>query len=135
MVDKHEFEDRLPRIYEAALGESYPGKPLDEHLPLGADMIDALSEVVDDRLHFELVRELLDIEQRHRAQVRRAGLFDSLEKALRKGFYADAGDALDRALQRKAALQRSNDDPANAEDTSLLVADGWVRQKNPEGVE
>lgn len=32
-----------------------------------------------------LLRELLDVEQRHRAQVRRAGLFESLEKALRRG--------------------------------------------------
>ena len=94
VVDKHEFEDHLPGIYEAAIGEPYPGGPLDEHLPLGPDMIESLLEVVgEDRLHFELVRELLDVEQRHRAQVRRAGLFESLEKALRRGFYDDEEDA------------------------------------------
>ena len=103
VVDKHEFEDHLPGIYEAAMGEPYPGGPLDEHLPLGPDMIEALLEVVgEDRLHFELVRELLDVEQRHRAQVRRAGLFESLEKALRRGFYDDEEDATMRAHQRKA---------------------------------
>ena len=36
VVEKHEFEDHLPGIYEAAMGEPYPGGPLDEHLPLGA---------------------------------------------------------------------------------------------------
>ena len=61
----------------------------------------------DDRLHFELVRELLDIEQRHRAQARRAGLFESLEKALRRGFYDDEADATARAHQRRDALQRA----------------------------
>ncbi len=111
VVDKHEFEDHLPGIYEAAMGEPYPGGPLDEHLPLGPDMIEALLEVVgEDRLHFELVRELLDVEQRHRAQVRRAGLFESLEKALRRGFYDDEEDATMRAHQRKAAIDRTPPD-------------------------
>lgn len=128
VVDKHEFEDRLPSIYEAAIGKPYPGRPLDEHLPLGADMIDSLAEVAgEDRLHFELVRELLDVEQRHRAQVRRAGLFESLEKSLRKGFYDDEADATTRAQKRKAAMDRT---PVGTDDDSpdpLDVADGYVR--------
>lgn len=128
VVDKHEFEDHLPGIYAAAMGEPYPGRPLDEHLPLGPDMIEALLEVVgDDRLHFELVRELLDVEQRHRAQVRRAGLFESLEKALRRGFYDDEEDATMRAHKRKAAIDRT---PLESEDGSLDpldLADGYVR--------
>lgn len=128
VVDKHEFEDHLPGIYEAAIGEPYPGGPLDEHLPLGPDMIESLREVVgEDRLHFELVRELLDVEQRHRAQVRRAGLFESLEKALRRGFYDDEEDATSRAHKRKAAIDRT---PPEAEDGTpdpLDVADGYVR--------
>lgn len=127
VVDKHEFEDHLPGIYEAAIGEPYPGKPLDEHLPLGADMIASLQEVVgEDRLHFELVRELLDIEQRHRAQVRRAGLFESLEKALRKGFYDDEADATLRAQKRKAAMERVPAEPDRSPDP-LDLADGYAR--------
>jgi DNA sulfur modification protein DndC len=132
VVEKHEFEDRLPRIYEKAMGEPYPGGPLDEHLPLGSDMIDALQTVVgDDRLHFELVRELLDIEQRQRAQVRRAGLFESLDKALRRGFYDDIEDATERARKRKSALDRVPDEPSESEPDPLDVADGYVRAKEP----
>lgn len=127
VVEKHEFEDNLPRIYKAATGEPYPGRPLDEHLPLGADAVEVLSEVVgDDRLHFELVRELLDVEQRHRSRARRAGLFDSLEKALRRGFYENEDDATERALNRKSALERP-DIPAQDEPDPLDVADGFVR--------
>src|SRR5262249_2370767 len=108
VVDKHEFEDHLPGIYQAAIGAPYPGRPLDEHLPPGPDMVEILRSVAsDDRLHFELVRELLDIEQRHRAQARRVGLFESLEKALRRGFYDDEADATARAHQRKAAMERT----------------------------
>ncbi|MCG7607951.1 sulfurtransferase DndC [Mycobacterium syngnathidarum] len=128
VVDKHEFEDHLPGIYESAMGEAYPGKPLDEHLPLGANMISALQEVAGgDRLHFELVRELLDIEQRHRAQVRRAGLFESLEKALRRGFYDDEADAASRARERKAALERVPEESDAMRPDPLDVADGYVR--------
>jgi DNA sulfur modification protein DndC len=131
VVEKHEFEDALPGVYESAMGEPYPGRPLDEHLPLGADMIDTLRGVAEDRLHFEMVRELLDIEQRHRAQARRAGLFDSLEKALRRGFYDDEADATARAHHRKATLERStNTDEPNP----LDIADGYVRPATSEVV-
>lgn len=123
VVDKHEFEDSVPRIYESAIGESYPGRPLDEHLPLGAEMMAALEEVAgEDRLHLEMVREMLDIEQRHRAQVRRAGLFESLNKAVRRGFYDDEEDALARARARAAAAA------GPVEPNPVDVADGYVRQ-------
>ncbi|WP_342215780.1 DNA phosphorothioation system sulfurtransferase DndC [Nocardia farcinica] len=132
VVDKHEFEDKLPRIYEATIGEPYPGRPLDEHLPLGSEMIAALQEVATDRLHFELVRELLDIEQRHRAQVRRAGLFEALEKALRKGFYDDEDDALAHAITRRDVLSKAKPETSPPEVDSLLRADGYVRSKGAE---
>lgn len=125
VVDKHEFEDNLPQIYREVLGEPYPGRPLDEHLPLGPHTVEVLREVTDDGdLHFELVRELLDIEQRHRAQARRAGLFESLEKALRRGFYDDEADATARARHRQAALTRAR---ANDEPDPLDLADGYIR--------
>ncbi|MBO0879187.1 MAG: DNA phosphorothioation system sulfurtransferase DndC [Mycobacterium sp.] len=115
VVDKHEFEDRLPIIYQEATGQSYPGTPMDEHLPLGTEDVALLQELAgDDRLHFELVRELLDVEQRHRAMTRRAGLFDALEDALRRGFYTDATDATERALRRRDIRQppQASDDQA-----------------------
>jgi DNA sulfur modification protein DndC len=105
VVDKHEFEDALPVIFRGATGQDYPGRPLDEQLPLGSVEVEILTELCgEDVLHRELVRTLLDIEQRHRTQVRRAGLFDALTKALTRGFYTDAQDATDRALQRRQAL-------------------------------
>ncbi len=102
VVDKHEFEDNLPRIYETAVGQPYPGKPMDNHLALGPQDIALLRELSDgDELHFELVRELLDIEQRHRSMTRRAGLFDTLEQSLKRGFYTDADDAVARVNLRR----------------------------------
>src|SRR5687767_5176655 len=99
-------------------------------------MIEALREVVgEDRLHFELVRELLDIEQRHRAQVRRAGLFESLEKALRRGFYDDEEDATTRAHKRKAAIDRTPPDADDGSPDPLDVADGYVVRTTAESAQ
>jgi DNA sulfur modification protein DndC len=130
VVDKHEFEDRLPVIYAEATGESYPGRTLDEHLPLGLTIIEELRGITNgDRLHFEMVRELLDIEQRHRARARRAGLFTELESALHRGFYDDEADAMARAQDRKDKLSRAvrdNPDPVDEED-------GFVREVTGDG--
>jgi DNA sulfur modification protein DndC len=101
VTGKHEFEDSLPRIYQEATGTPYPGGPLDDHLPLGADTVAVLRELCgEDRAHFELVRSLLDIEQRHSLQARRAGLFDDLDAALRRGAYDDEQDATEHARRR-----------------------------------
>ncbi|WP_102417215.1 DNA phosphorothioation system sulfurtransferase DndC [Mycobacterium sp. 4858] len=133
VVEKHEFEDHLPAIYEQAMGTPYPGGPLDEHLPLGPELVDTLRDVTGgDRLHFELVRELLDIEQRYRSQTRRAGLFDSLEGAIRRSFYDDETDATLRAQRRKAAKDRT--DESAEEPDPLDIADGYVRQATEEVV-
>lgn len=106
VVEKHEFEDALPRIYAEGTGRPYPGKPLDEALPLGAVEVELLAEICgDDRLHFETVRELLDVERRHRNQLRRAGLFPALEKALTKGFYRDKADAVDFARRQRSTRE------------------------------
>ena len=124
VVDKHEFEDRLPVIYREATGEPYEGVPMDEHLPLDADDVALLRELAgDDRLHFELVRELLDVEQRHRAMTRRAGLFDALEGAMRRGFYAT-----ERALRRRDVRQSQ---PAEDDATTLFDVDPIFAREAP----
>ncbi|MGE3795235.1 MAG: DNA phosphorothioation system sulfurtransferase DndC [Dehalococcoidia bacterium] len=114
VMDKHEFEDRLPVIYEDTLLEHFPGRNLDSSLPLGRDELELLEELCgEDRIHYEMVRELLDVERRHRAMVRRAGLFEQLERALKRGFYTDKDDAIERARMHrdlKSVPVRSIDD-------------------------
>jgi len=98
LVDKHELEDSLPRIYRAVTGEPYPGRPVDDNLVLGeAEMIELSKLCGDDRLHYELTRELLSVTRQQRSQGRRSGLFDQLEKTFRRHFYDDKEDALNRA--------------------------------------
>lgn len=122
VVDKHELEDTLPRIYLEATGESYPGRPLDDNLVLGeAEMRDLAVLCGDDRLHYELIRELLSITRQQRSLGRRAGLFEQLERTFRRHFYDDKEDALDRAQriadERKQRQEKRNyvSEPAQEE--------------------
>lgn len=98
VVDKHELEDSLPRIYREATGEAYPGTTLDDSLVLGEEDMKTLRETCgDDRLHYELTRELLSLTWQQRNTARRARLHEQLEKTFARHFYDDRDDALARA--------------------------------------
>jgi DNA sulfur modification protein DndC len=98
VVDKHELEDSLPRIYEEVTGDVYPGAPLDDDLVLGASEMAILVEACgEDRLHYELSRELLSITRQQRNAARRSGLFENIQTTFKKHFYEDEADALKRA--------------------------------------
>jgi len=106
VVEKHEMEDTLPRIYAEATGEPYPGQRLDDNLVLGESELSVLREVCgNDRLHYEMTRELLSVERQQRAHARRAGLFEQLEKSIRRHYYDDAADAT--AMARRHAGARA----------------------------
>ncbi|HOW67750.1 MAG TPA: DNA phosphorothioation system sulfurtransferase DndC [Candidatus Paceibacterota bacterium] len=106
VVEKHEMEDSLPRIYQEATGEAYPGARLDDNLVLGESEMQLLREVCgEDRLQFELARELLSVERQQRAQARRAGLFERLEKSISRHYYDSREDAIDMARRHQAARE------------------------------
>lgn len=111
VIDKHEFEDCLPGIYKEVTGDHFNAEDLTGHLPLGSDELALLSDLCkDDYLHYEMVRDLLDVERRHRFMVRRAGLFDELEKAITKSFFEDETDAHEFAA-RSAELREAEPTP------------------------
>jgi DNA sulfur modification protein DndC len=99
VMDKHELEDALPRIYRESTGNEYPGEALDDNLVLDEkDMTDLKDIVGDDSLQYELTRELLSLTQQQRTSARRAGLYGQIEKALSRHFYDSPEDAVLRAL-------------------------------------
>jgi DNA sulfur modification protein DndC len=101
VMDKHEIEDNLPRIYGEATGTPYPGRPLDDNLVIRAMEMQVLAEICgEDRLHYELVRELLSITSQMRSSRRRVGLYERLEKAFRRSAYQDRDEAIAIARQR-----------------------------------
>lgn len=107
VVEKHEIEDSLPSLYERATGRVYPGKTLDENLMFGREEMAILQDVCGgDRVHYELSRELLDVERRFRTMSRRAGLFSAIDDAIKRGFYENEADATQMALSRQGARER-----------------------------
>jgi len=61
----------------------------------------------DDRIHFQLVRELISVERNYRTMARRAGLFQALEKSIKRHFYKDEEDGVERALEEKTGRERA----------------------------
>lgn len=106
--EKYEIEDSLPVIYEAIMGNPFPDNNFTDDQPIGREEISLLKEICgSDDLHFQLTRQLLAVEAKHRGLVRRSGLFEELEGAFRRGFYADADDATERAREIKTRVERA----------------------------
>ena len=102
VLEKHEIEDRLPEIYMQEAGTLFPAQPFDDIQPFGAEEMGILKSLCsDDQLHFELIRELLDVERSYRTMARRSNLFGRLERAFRRGFYDNREDAASRAFRRQ----------------------------------
>ena len=115
VMDKHELEDHLPGIYQKTTGEPYSGRPLDDNLVVGADDMRLLEELCGpDRIHYELTRELLDVARRNRNLTRRARIYEDIEAAFKRGFYADADDAAAKARKHQKAVLRAR----NARETT-----------------
>lgn len=107
VVDKHEIEDLLPAIHEEATGRPFAGERLDDGACFSAQDLALLKEVCgDDRVRYETLRELLEVERKHRVATRRSGLFDALEKTLRRGLHDDETSALEFALPQHEAKQQ-----------------------------
>lgn len=111
VMDKHELEDRLPVIYREVTGEPYPGRPLDDNLVLGQEEMQELADICgEDSLHYQLSRELMGLTIQQRNSARRSGVYEQIEKALRRSFYEDEEDALKRA-RRMAAEKKEIEQP------------------------
>lgn len=111
VVEKHEIEDNLPRVFEDATGVPYPTGRLDDNLVFGHAEIELLKDICgDDDLHFQLTRELLSIEKRYGSMLRRVGIFEAIEKAFRRSFYDDELDAVEHARYRRDVLDDAQSD-------------------------
>jgi DNA sulfur modification protein DndC len=100
---KHEIEDRLPRIYEEATGLPYPRPGTDDNRIFSSEEVELLRSIAHapddaDELHFQLLRELLHVEQSYRTASRRAGIYEAFDKALERGAFTREDEALAFAL-------------------------------------
>ena len=124
VVEKHEIEDCLPKIYKEVTGEDFPGRPFNDTSSFGAEDIALLKQVCDDGgdsegIRFQVIRELLHIENQHRSMARRSGLYKALDKALERGAFENEAEAEAFALRRHDAVQEAQTGVDNAEVKSL----------------
>jgi DNA sulfur modification protein DndC len=101
LVEKHEIEDRLPKIYEEVTNKPFPEQGLQHYHCFGESELELLKEVCgsDDRLGYEMIRELLDIEWDYQTKLRRAGLHEKMEYSIRRSFYKNKEEAIEFTLE------------------------------------
>jgi len=107
VLEKHEIEDLLPRIYTEVTGEPFQDRPLLDGSPWGWEEFEILRQLcgAENRLQYEMIRVLLHVEQSYRTAARRSGLYENLEAAIRRGFYRDADDAVQYTTDRLRRLR------------------------------
>lgn len=130
--EKHEIEDSLPVIYEEAMGVPYPNGRDDDNQVFSRSDVELLREVSGgltgpDEMLFRLTRELLHVEQGYRSATRRVGIYDEMEKALRKHAFDNEQDALGYAMERAAQLTKLKA-RAGAADDVVIASEGTGAQ-------
>ena len=123
VLEKHEIEDLLPSIYQEETRTSFPDPTALESSPWGDDEFRLLREACTNDLQYQMLRELLHVEQRYRTAARRAGLYEVLEDAIRRSFYDDEADAVARARRRHQALHTEESDAPGAEPAVVPVTE------------
>jgi DNA sulfur modification protein DndC len=120
--EKHEIEDTLPKIYEEATGEQFPGLSIDETQTFKPEDLQVLKEICTsaedvDGIHYQMLREMLHIEQKYKGAYRRHGIFEALEKTVQQHAFLNKEDALAYKLtQKKSEISENQSEDINEED-------------------
>lgn len=121
ITEKAEFEDALPKIYAEATGQPYPTPEGYSRVCNGlGSTVDLLRECCDgDETLFDACRHLLVADWGMRDKVRRAGIYEALDKALARGTFRNAEEAIaalrpgyEAKQHRREAVQALNDEMA-----------------------
>jgi DNA sulfur modification protein DndC len=94
VLEKHELEDTLPQIYEKCTGSVFPGLSMDDSMGLKSKDFTKLKEIcADDTGTYELIRELIGVENSVKFASKRSKLLDDFEKTFKKYAFANRKDA------------------------------------------
>lgn len=133
VLEKHEFTDTLPSIYEEIMGKPFSDPEWIAPEAFKREEWDILKEVVnelypDEELAFEMAYSLIDIENHSNSLNQRKGVSDALESCIHRTFYKNEEDAtayyLDMVTRKKdlggkyneKALDNSYDDPTEEDE-------------------
>ena len=123
--EKHEIEDSLPRIYKEATGKRYPAQSIDEGQIFKSEDLEILKEICKglddpDDIHYQMLREMLHVEQAYRGAYRRSGIFETLEKTVKQHAFLNKEDALAFKLTQ---ANSDSEDNANEELVEIDLTD------------
>jgi DNA sulfur modification protein DndC len=120
--DKREIEDLLPRLYTEVMNETFVDET-ETAVAIDFEALNLLEQVTaGDRLHYETLRNLIDVEAAHRKSgnsIARRGLFSELEAVIETGFFTGRDDALQWARGRPS---NTNSDPYPITPSSGVIA-------------
>lgn len=105
VLEKHEFDDSLPRIYESVTGEKFDDPNWLDLEAYGHDEWLLLEQTCkelfrEEELSFEMMYNLIAIENEANSINQRKGILDSLESCIKHNFYADETDATEYYAMR-----------------------------------
>lgn len=118
--ERNETEDFVPQIYKEATNRNYPFPKINENLVFSREDLSLLERLnsknnsIDD-IHYQLTRNLLNIEKEFSSFSRRTGIYEKLENELRKGIFETEDEALDYAIKKQSIkdLNTEKDDGIN----------------------
>jgi len=98
--EKHEIEDSLPRIFYEVTGKRYPASENDDASIFTPEDLAILKDICSspgdpEHMQYQMLREMLQIEQSYRGAYRRVGIFDLLEKSVKDHAFHDPKEALE----------------------------------------
>ncbi len=105
VIEKHEFADTLPGIYEEVIGKEFDDPEWIAPEAFKSEEWNILKDVVkelypDEELAFEMAYSLIDIENHSSSLNQRKGVVDSLESCIQKTFYKNEEDATEFYLNQ-----------------------------------
>lgn len=112
--ERYETEDLVPQIYEKVTNRSYPYPKINENFAFSAEDLALLnqnnsdSEAIDN-IHYQLTRNLLNIEKEFSSTKRRTGIYEKLEKEIIKGAFETADEALSYAVKKQSIKESAAD--------------------------
>ncbi len=122
VIENHEFDDSLPKIYKRVMGKPFPDNSIYTSNSFKEREWDILKDICspdknnDEDMLFELMYNLIDIESKSNMMNNRKGILNQIEQTIKKNFYKDADDAAEYYFDR---VKRKKEHGAKYDDNIL----------------
>ena len=85
--------------------DTYQGKQTFNSSPFSKEALELLKECAENDLQYQMLRNLLDIENQYRAKGNRRGVNAELKEQARKDAYTNSDEALEELKKRETLIE------------------------------